>query len=185
MTTDLRALLEEACNGLLAYSVLHPEHDTELVERIRGALAQAAVTEQPSDDDLYDLADQYAGEPVAAIRAALARWGRPAPPAEGEVAELASYLNQQAEGQDGCGWHYDAAILRRAADLLERGRPAPAPIPVAERRPGPEDCDAGELAWLLAPYWITSRYDITHWLPADALPLPGSTTTTTETTNDQ
>ena len=117
----MRALLEEAYNGLLAYSVLHPEHDTELVERIRGALAQAAVTEQPSDDDLYDLDDQHAGEHVvAAMRAAQARWRRPASPAE-EVAELVAWLRLKAAGErDMCpAGNGESVRLDRAADLLE------------------------------------------------------------------
>jgi len=37
--------------------------------------------EAPTDEDLYNLADEYSGESVASMRAALARWGRPAQPA--------------------------------------------------------------------------------------------------------
>jgi len=31
----------------------------------------------PSDGELYDLADEFYGEPVASMRAALERWGKP------------------------------------------------------------------------------------------------------------
>jgi hypothetical protein len=31
--------------------------------------------EGPTDEELYDLADQYAGNPVASMREALVRWG--------------------------------------------------------------------------------------------------------------
>ena len=313
--TDLYALLDE-CAAALDHSLqcLMDDRSLEHPLAMRIRAAQPQQQELPTDAELLDLFFEYSTEfgymdvditeddALAVARAVLARWGRPAPPAEGEVAELASYLNQQAEGQDGCGWHHDAAILRRAADLLERGRPAPssaaealaarplleevarlgtvigtatvgriiklatsaetwlrdnppgqpiaieprgcpapgacgcvvpqpappaegevaelvavlrstadedpdsaridpqwltraadllergrpapAPIPVAERRPGPEDCGPDERCWMLVPWYITGRYDATHWLPAHALPLPGITTIT-ETTNDQ
>ena len=90
--SDLRDLLEEACNGLLAYSVLHPEHDTELVERIRGALAQQA--QQPASPEVQkaelweQMADAWQHTPgiVAHVAAAeidvvaqwLARYGHAA-----------------------------------------------------------------------------------------------------------
>ncbi len=66
----------------------------------------------------------------------------------------------------------------------------PAPVPAAERLPGPGDCDAEGRCWWLKPrgyrghsisesYWILGDADYrilpskTHWLPANALPLPG------------
>ena len=101
----------------------------------------------------------------------------PAPPADGEVAELVEWL---------CVF---CANLTRAADLLTRL--ALQPVPVSERLPGPEDCDAEGRCWIhmpdigTCPSWrLTDPRDIgpyhTHWLPAHALP----TTTTTESTND-
>ncbi len=62
-----------------------------------------------------------------------------------------------------------------------------APVPVSERLPGPEDCNAegrcwlggrqmgsGTPTWLLGyPAWAERFPDVHHfWLPADALPLP-------------
>ncbi len=58
------------------------------------------------------------------INAVLARWGQPpAPPAEGEVAELVAWLH----GQDGGLGR--RAIYARIAELLER-HAAPVPVPV-------------------------------------------------------
>ena len=64
---------------------------------------------------------------------------------------------------------------------------APQPIPVSERLPGPEDCDAEGRCWLGGeqfapgdPTWIlgfavwAKRFPEIHryWLPAHALPVP-------------
>ena len=60
----------------------------------------------------------------------------------------------------------------------------PQPIPLSERLPGPEDCDAEGRCWWAAPHRVTAAHWIyrrqgqwpeqqyTHWLPAHALPLP-------------
>jgi hypothetical protein len=63
-------------------------------------------------------------------------------------------------------------------------RPAIEPVPVSERLPGPEDCDAEGLCW----WWDSdcrqteawcrglSEYasgSYSHWLPHWALPVPG------------
>jgi hypothetical protein len=80
--------------------------------------------EEPLDDLLVNFA-----------RAVLARYGhRPAPPAEGEVAELVALIRQIA-----LAWEPDACLLGnmtagqlcRAADLLEQHHPTP--VPVCER----------------------------------------------------
>jgi len=62
------------------------------------------------------------------------------------------------------------------------GRPAIEPVPVSERLPGTDDCDADGLCW----WWsrdITAwclcfaadgdSSEWTHWLPYWALPVPG------------
>jgi hypothetical protein len=85
-------------------------------------------------------------------------------------------------------------------ELLERMKPLgstislsaspPPPVPVAERLPGPEDCDEKGRCWLFrvgmdgvgdwhqrAPYPSAASYQffmITHWLPHNALPVPGA-----------
>ena len=119
-------------------------------------------------------------EALASLKQALSR---PAPTAEGEVGELVAWLRDAAFDLNGS----DPAksMLTRAADLLEQRHPAP--VPVAERLPGAEDCDAEgrcwawnpdppdndeEESWVLQPRaWIDSPWT-THWLPANALPLP-------------
>ena len=61
--------------------------------------------------------------------------------------------------------------------------PIPTPIPVSERLPRPEDCDAEGRCWWgdagddqFVPSWrLCEQPDdthFTHWLPAHALPLP-------------
>ena len=101
------------------------------------------------------------------------------------VAELRMMASQAAEA---CQFT-DAENLSRAADLLEQHHPAP--VPVSERLPGPEDCDAEGRCWWFLPTqqleilrqsdaWSFRRHTPrkddyclwTHWLPATALPLP-------------
>ena len=65
--------------------------------------------------------------------------------------------------------HFARAILARFGGH-------PAPVPVSERLPGPEDCDAlGDCWWYSEEYgWeLQGRLgESTHWLPVHALPLP-------------
>jgi hypothetical protein len=78
-------------------------------------------------------------------------------------------------------------ILSFARAALARwGRPAIEPVPVTERLPGPEDCDAEGRCWLCGKVegdWrlLNSansgvpqlKYCFSHWLPHWALPVPG------------
>ena len=62
-------------------------------------------------------------------------------------------------------------LLSEAGGLLARwGRPAVelVPVPVAERLPGPEDCDDQGRCWWLARL----PFPFTHWLPHWAFPVP-------------
>ena len=72
-------------------------------------------------------------------------------------------------------------ILAYARAALARwGRPAAAPVPASERLPGPEDCDEQGRYWGLVmgcEAWVLAKGNprlvcITHWLSANALPLP-------------
>jgi hypothetical protein len=76
-------------------------------------------------------------------------------------------------------------MVRQA--LARWGRPAIQPIPVSERLPGAEDCDAEERCWWWIvddpgqfPYWICAPVSAsgwagyTHWLPFQSLPIPRS-----------
>jgi len=64
-------------------------------------------------------------------------------------------------------------------------RPAIEPVPVAERLPGPEECDAEGRCWwfsppacgphTIRPCWTFDSETLegdTHWLPRWALPVP-------------
>ena len=71
------------------------------------------------------------------------------------------------------GW---AAGVNAAADCW--ARPAIEPVPIAERLPGPEDCDAEGCCWVASedcPAWhrVSRHFDAWHyWLPHHALPVP-------------
>ena len=71
--TDFRALCAELLDELQYQTDCTTAE--ELQNRARTALA-ALAPEVPTDAELYDLADEYNGEPVASMRAALARWGK-------------------------------------------------------------------------------------------------------------
>lgn len=106
--------------------------------------------------------------------------GRPAPPpADGEVRELVEGLGRICFDVAPC----DADTITRAADLLTRL--ALQPVPVSERLPGPEDCDAKGQVWQWdgpSDAWVlytSNGMSIRHaqelvdwWLPAHDLPLP-------------
>jgi hypothetical protein len=77
----------------------------------------------------------------------------------------------------------DAQIIEAAERMVLV--PTPQPVPVSERLPGPEDCDAEGRCWIYmpdigtAPSWrLVDPRDIgpyhTHWLPAHALPVPAN-----------
>ena len=71
-----------------------------------------------------------------------------------------------------------------ARSVLARwGHPTPRPVPVSERLPGPKDCTARGWCWtfykgfgtwaLEPPLGQDGKHTgYTHWLPANALPLP-------------
>ena len=78
---------------------------------------------------------------------------------------------------------HDLLIAFARAILARWGRPAIEPVPVAERLPGPEDCDADGIFWVwdgVCLRWdrafldaaFPPDTDISHWLPHHALPVP-------------
>jgi hypothetical protein len=108
---------------------------------------------------------------------------------------------------DAKGFHYRGQFIEDAGEahrllveFLREHQPEgnwqhaqaePQPVPVSERLPGPEDCDAEGRCWwlkqrenpdydLLMPTWHFQRqgpagtrfFRYTHWLPAHALPVP-------------
>lgn len=153
MTTDFRALcaelLQELCCHYRSWELkegIYPD----AMKRANAALAEP--------------------EPVAEESSV-------AQPADGEVAELVAWLRKTSSAAFMDGWPNEESInIDRAADLLERLSP-PQPVPVSERLPGPEDCDERARCWWLTLDWAGPALWIqtstpTHWLPANALPLP-------------
>jgi hypothetical protein len=72
---------------------------------------------------------------------------------------------------------YSEAKNYARAALIRWGRPDMEPVPVAERLPGPEDCDAEGWCWWFDGFnWMLGRFEewYTHWLPHHALPVPQS-----------
>ena len=70
-------------------------------------------------------------------------------------------------------------------ELARWGHPTPQPVAVSERLPGPEDCDEQGRCWMFGNVegdWrlISAtnsgipklKYCFSHWLPANALPIP-------------
>ena len=167
MTTDYRALCAELLDEWDAAS-----GDPDLISfaiaitRVRTALAQPEL-QGPTDEDLLDAHDQA----VAAF-----------PP-----------IHPEAEPLSVVEYARELEIRKARAVLARFGRPAIEPVPIAERLPGPEDCDAdGECWWwhpdhkedefsdgwmLLKPKWADGHHDRddspvhTHWLPHYALPV--------------
>jgi hypothetical protein len=133
------------------------------------------------------------------IRAALARWSRPAtPPAPevGEVGELVAYLQDHGTWLIQSGYANASIDTRdlgirvfRAAALLQRlSAPAPAVVPVAvSERPYDQEgwCDERGYCWRFDPcpdgWWSYGRPTNfmgdheecwTHMAPHNAIPLP-------------
>ena len=129
------------------------------------------VTPFNADTLVRLIEEHYADEPAA-----------PAPPADGEVAELVKLLQHEARDS---GPHEGAhpswcAAMERVAELLQRQ--ALVPVPVSERLPDegdPTECRMPDgSCWWFDPHgdggWYLDTFlgNYTHWLPAHALPLP-------------
>lgn len=169
--TDFRALCAELAAWLHAYALRAPldigskdeaEHDlacslNQLLARARAALS--APEQGPKDD--AELRTVYA-------------------------------IGSEARWREGFPEEWSLTDMERAAQsagllavLARWGRPAVEPVPVAERLPGPEDCDAeGRCWWLDRPLkngpaaWMLRRPDdgvlipFIAWAPHWALPVP-------------
>ena len=177
--TDFRALCAELLAALESEGYAHwstaPDED-ELCLRARAALAEQPVG--PTDEELMELMPQQMRDDLANAARALAGLDRANVKAAGAMRII---LNRHAVG------HARAALARW-------GTPANEPVPVSERLPGPEECNAEGGCWwwhpghkeddfidgwiLLNPKWAGSRRDsddsliYTHWLPHWVLPVP-------------
>lgn len=171
--------------------VAHPDLEGELTDeellRTYGLAKRDHCYEGPIDDwpKRAERAATVAG--LRAVEAAvIARGPAPAPPAEGEVAELVDTLYSEAVAEfesEHC-LHMTAQDLARAAELLQRQYPQP--VPVSER-PWERDgwCDENGWCWFgwaaepgLPPdaSWSfcrpSERDTATVSLPHNALPPP-------------
>lgn len=110
-------------------------------------------------------------------RAALEAQPEPQGPTDKELDELFTEIDQSGESES---WRTYARAV-----LAQLGRLAIEPVPVSERLPGPEDCDAEGRCWWWNPtmdpdcpnWWSfeSTEYIETepYWLPHWALPVPG------------
>jgi hypothetical protein len=128
---------------------------------------------------------------VARARTALAQ-PEPAGPTDEELISCmieAATLTPMGKSFEILEWP-DEAVALACAVLARWGRPAITPIPVSERLPGAEDCDAEGCCWWWIvdqpgqfPYWIYAPDEAVawagyqSWLPHWALPLPHKTNT--------
>jgi hypothetical protein len=130
----------------------------------------------------------------AIIERAHAALAEPEPegPTKDELWELWLRLNNELPDRPAAvAEFWEHARVHTRALARWSNSPAPQPIPVSERLPGPKDCDAEGRCWwlkeranpdhdLLMPTWHLQRqgpagtrfFRFTHWLPAHALPLP-------------
>jgi hypothetical protein len=132
--------------------------------------------------------DEYMTAPAsedALVQRARAALAQPEPqgPTDEEIRDLWSW----AAGQDQGPWPTQQHCFARAV-LTRWGRPAIQLVPVSERLPGAEDCDADGRCWWGVPAetvdpddervsaagWalVGVMPDATHWLPWHALPVP-------------
>jgi hypothetical protein len=129
-------------------------------------LADALAEWQLGGGPPEDIAD---ADLINRARAALAQPEPVAPTDE----EIMAFWSEHCAG-DG-----DAGILR----LARWGTPAIQPVPVSERLPGAEDCDAEGRCWwhryTPTKEWHLQRLrtgQYNHWLPHWALPAPANNT---------
>jgi hypothetical protein len=180
-----------------------------VISRARAALAQPEPEGEVSDEELHDAFYRHSFEGFgqrlmtwqefhAGVRAAIAldrRRRAPVHAAEGEVAELVADLRSTASGLESQSYPQTAALITRAATLLQHLQP-PHPVAVSER-PWERDgwVNGDDECWIGYPsttYAIadTGDYDTTacEWrleappsrpevsncvaLPFHALPIP-------------
>lgn len=159
MTADFRALCAELTE-FVGRLTSHYYEPAELLTRARAALADeppepippAALPEgyidpEHSGDDrallqtFYSACQAEGGTAdevtLHGLRAVLARWGNhvPAPPADGEVADVVRWLKARAGIPASPDFPAVAAYLTRAAELLERQ--VVVPVAASERLPEP------------------------------------------------
>jgi hypothetical protein len=161
MTTDWKALCAELVDKLdeLNCSFNIP-NQSALIERTRAALARPEP-EGPTDEAVEAAADVIYGS---------MRFDR--------IDRTVPWVER------GNSFAQDEARRCARAVLVRYARPTIQPVPVAERLPGPEDCDEEGRCWWgfessddYGWCWALKKmhgvpFDSTHWRPHHALPLP-------------
>jgi hypothetical protein len=144
-TPTIRAALDtfqQAANrGTAVY--LSPE----LVQELRTALKAEPEGEGPSETDLYDLAEEFNGDPVPAMRRALEVWGNPLPGAPAEALAARPLLERVAQLGDVIGRQTVAQVrqLAEQADAWLRSNPPGQPVAIEPRGcPTPGACSCVE-----------------------------------------
>ena len=208
MSTDYRALCAELVAALDPKVVGKDGYGpiAALLPRARAALAQPEPV-APTDEELLEMwhsSDWFnegatLREFISIARAVLAKWGNsqgildsspqpePVAPTDEEIEEWADASSEvplEEMDPDIHGWRrcftkeeFGASI--RAA-LTRWGTPAIQPVPVSERLPGADDCDAEGRCWwhryTPTKEWHLQRLrtgQYNHWLPHWALPVTG------------
>ncbi len=199
MTTDYRALCAELFAAIQLYTGQNPAAadipSNELVGQLMNAIAAtAAALAQPEPVGPSMLRTERRDGPWGEWNALIS--ARPATepvgPTDNEL--LGCMLKAAASVPSGqctgiLDWNKEAIAAARAV-LARYARPTITPIPVSERLPGPEDCNAEGFCWWfcaadptvgtfgVAACWVLRKHEPddddwrTHWLPAHALPIP-------------
>lgn len=166
---------KQLCTQLLeAYEILLGElrFDNRLAKRTRAALAEPEP-EVPTDEEIMELMSQQMRDDLAAAARALSGFD---PDNVKAASVFRIILNRHSVD-------HARAVLARWGNHPESPDSSTQPIPVSERLPGAEDCDAKGRCWawklddeddawhLELKEWINSPWT-THWLPAHVLSQP-------------
>jgi hypothetical protein len=175
--TDFRALCAELLEALEnAIRVIYREDGTKHISTADPVIAKAdAALAQPEPQGLTN---EEIEEAAKLIHASM----RFAVPDNHYTSDWVEHGNSLMQ---------DEARRTARAVLARWGRFAIEPVPVSERLPGPEDCDAEGRCWVywtrgtrwVLDHWIDEDFEqflaeplvegaISHWLPHWALPVP-------------
>jgi len=192
MTTPHRATPEQ---WAMLEEQSAPEYDSTIlelrsrIEKLEASTACPYIVTSDEGTSYCRLAERVAAPTTAEAQP------EPQGPTEAELKTFACEWWRSfgfAKDKATCTWVIDQVAPEHFADfsrdVLQRWhRPAIEPVPVAERLPGPEDCDADGRCWWWYPprrscygYWqhedeATEREDDESpvaWLPHHALPVP-------------
>ena len=144
----------------------------ELIERLEWFIAEDETNENDPGNQYWLTGKQAGIDSVARARALLAQ---PGPPelTRDELLRCAKIATPDYSNH----WGRELEMMR-AAITADRARALLAqPVAVSERWPEFSDCDPQERVWAWNPvldHWKLSRISRshTHWLPANALPIP-------------